>query len=1078
MRVQLAVLALALPLLSGAPTLFQQPALSAQEIAFVHGGDLWIVARSGGEAKRLTSHPGIENNPAFSPDGSEIAFTAQYDGNVDVYLMPAAGGEPTRLTFHPGMDRVVGWTPDGERILFLSDRDSSTPRYTRLYTVSRHGGPAQPLDLPMGFFGSYSPDGSKLAYEPTPRAFNIWKNYRGGSASYLWIADLASGAIERIPHGTASDFNPMWAGNRIYFLSDREGATTLFAYDLGTKAVTRVVDNHGLDLKWASLGPGAIAYEQFGSIHLLDLVSGKDQAVGIRLKEDSPWIRPRFVKVDKRIEHGDISPSGARAVFEARGEILTVPAEKGDVRNLTRSSSAADRDPAWSPDGRTIAYFSDRSGEYELYLQPADGTGAARKIHLGEPASFFYLPTWSPDSRRIAYMDKRLNLWVVGLEGAPPVKVDTDTYENPGRSFDPAWSPDSRWIAYSRQLDSHLHALFAFNVETKTRHQLTDGLSDARTPVFDAEGKYLYFTASTNAGPSAAWLDMASFDRPSSRNVYLMVLRKDVPSPLGPESDEEKGAEAKKKEDEAADEAPKKPSPVSIDLEGLSQRILALPIPAKDFQDLQSARTGVLLLLEAPPMGANDGEAGSSAILHKFDLATRKVEELLSGISSFRLAAKGEKILVRKGQAWTIAALDKPKEGKLRQDAMEVWTDPRQEWRQIFHEAFRMQRDFFYDPKAHGVDLKASEAFYGPYLDALGSREDLNYLLREAMGRLSVGHLFLGGGDEPELKPVGTGLLGADFKVEQGRYRITRILDGENWNPQLKAPLTQPGLKVRAGDYLLAVDGEPLKPDEDVYAPFVGKAGRSVRLKVGPAPDGAGAREITVVPVESETRLRHRAWVEDCRRRVDKLSGGRVAYVYLPNTAEDGYTSFNRYFFAQVDKEGAVIDERFNGGGTAANYFIDVLGRKLMNYWYTREGRFFTTPEGAIFGPKAMIINEFSGSGGDALPWYFRRAGLGPLVGKRTWGGLVGIYDYPSLLDGGFLTAPRVAFFNPEGQWEVENHGVPPDAEVDLDPAAWRAGRDPQLEKAVELVMAGLKAHPLPSPHRPEFPVYTQGMER
>lgn len=1067
--------AVSLALAAGAPTLYQKPALSAQDIAFVYGGDLWVVSRSGGEARRLTSDIGLESDPAFSPDGRSIAFTGEYDGNPDVYVVPTAGGSPKRLTFHPGADTVAGWTPDGQRILFRSARASNSPRYTQLYTVSKDGGPAEPVALPMAFSGSYSADGKRLAYEPLPRAFNIWKHYRGGQASYLWVADLATGAVQRMPRGAANDYNPMWAGDRLYFISDREGSATLYSWDFKGEPA-KVLENKGLDLKNASLGPGAIVYEQFGSIHLFDLASQQEHPVEIRVSSDLPGTRPHFVKVEHQILNAGISPSGARAVFEARGEILTVPAEKGDVRNLTQNPGAADRDPAWSPDGRSVACFSDRDGEYALYVQPAEG-GAAKRYALGEAPGYYYAPTWSPDSRRIAYLDRRLNLWVLSLDTGANLKVDTNAYEDPARSMDPSWSPDSRWVAYTRELDSHLHAVFAFEVDTKNRLQLTDGMSDARFPVFDPNGKYLYFTASTNAGASAAWLDMSSFDRPSTASVYAMVLRRDTASPLAPESDEEKAKEPEKKvEDKGAKpEEPKAPS-VAIDTEGLSQRILALPLPARNYVDLQIAKSGSLYLLSAPDAGTDleDGPQGGLTLNH-FDLAKRKEDEVASNLGGFRLAAQGEKMLLRRGGGWLIAPVDKPSDGKLRNGPMEVWTDPRAEWKQIFHEAFRMQRDFFYDAKAHGVDLKAAEAEYAPYLDAVASRDDLNYLLQEAMGRLSVGHLFLGGGDRPEPRRVGAGLLGADFSVDHGRYRFARIFDGENWNPQLRAPLTQPGATVKAGEYLLAVDGRELKADQDVYAAFDGKVGAELRLKVGPNADGSGSREITVQTVGSETALRNHAWIEGNRRRVEELGKGRVAYAYMPDTGGEGYTSFNRYFFAQVNREGLVLDERFNAGGSAANYVIDILGRKLLNYWFTRDGHGFTTPEAAIFGPKAMVINEFAGSGGDAMPWYFRHAGIGPLIGKRTWGGLVGIYDYPQLLDGGFLTAPRVAFYSPDGQWDVENHGVAADQEVELDPAAWRAGRDPQLEAAVAYVLEQLKQHPLPKPSLPSFPDYYGG---
>jgi len=1057
----------------------RQPTLNRTQVVFSYAGDLWTVSREGGDATRLTAGAGVEANPVFSPDGTQIAFSGEYDGNVDVYVVPAAGGVPRRLTYHPSTDVVVGWTPDGKEIIFSSNRMSFSPRFSRLFTISVEGGFPRELPLPMGYEASYSPDGKRVAYVPLPRdpfpgqgLSQAWKRYRGGLATPIWIATLADSSIEKIPRRDSNDFNPMWIGQTIYFLSDREGPVTLFAYDTRTKRVSRVIENHGFDLKSASAGPGAIVYEQFGSLHLYDLATGRTRSLVVRIAADLLAVRPRRERVGDRIVRGRLSPSGVRAVFEARGELLTVPAEKGDVRNLTNTPGVAERDPAWSPDGRWIAYFSDESGEYALHIRSQSGLGEVKKIPLGTPPSFFYTPVWSPDSKKIAYTDKRLTLWYVDVEKAIPVKVDTTTYENPWRVLDPAWSPDSRWIIYTKQLDNRLCAVLVYSLETEQRHPLTDGMSDARFAAFDASGKYVYFTASTDVGPATGWLDMSSFNRPVTRSVYLIVLRKDTPSPLAPESDEEKVAEAPA--------ASKQPVVVTIDFDNIGQRILALPIPARNYIGLRTAKAGTLYLLEASPPFIPLADAPTMT-LYSFTLEKRKVDKVLEGLTAFDLSHNGEKMLFKQGDRWFIAPTAppvKPGEGALRTDDMEVLVDPRAEWRQMYHEVWRIERDFFYDPGHHGLDLAAAEEKYKPFLDAIAHRTDLTYLFAEMLGELSVGHLFIGGGDLPPVKRVKGGLLGADYTIENGRYRFARIYTGENWNPQLRAPLTQPGVNVQVGDYLLAVNGRELRATDNIYSFFEATAGRTVVLRVGPDPTGADAREVTVVPVESEIGLRALAWIEGNRRRVEELSGGRLAYIYLPDTAVGGYTNFNRYYFAQINKEGAVIDERFNSGGTAADYIIDYLRRPLMNYWLTREGKIFTTPAGAIFGPKAMIINEYAGSGGDLLPWLFRRAGIGPLIGKRTWGGLVGIYDYPPLIDGGTVTAPRVAFFTPAGQWEVENQGVAPDIEVELDPKAWREGRDPQLEKAVEVVMDALAKNPLPVPKHPVFPTYHGGATR
>ena len=1050
------------------PLLAQKPTLNKTQIVFAYAGDLWIVAREGGEAKRLTTGEGIETDPMFSPDGNTIAFTGEYDGNIDVYTVPTTGGIPKRLTYHPTPDSVRGWTPDGRQILFESYRSSSNPT-PRLFTVPAAGGLGVEVPLPMGVEGSYSPDGTHLAYVPTIHWQDAWKKYRGGQTKPIWIAKLADSSIEKLPRDNSNDLNPMWIGNKIYFLSDRNGATTLYSYDTGSKKVAQAIANNGLDIKSASAATDAIVYEQFGSLNLYDLGSGKTKKVNVTLNGDLPGVRPKYVKVGRNIQSARLSATGVRAVFSARGEILTVPAEKGNPRNLTNTSGVAERDPAWSPDGKWIAYFSDESGEYALHLSNQTGMGEVKKISLGNPPSYFYEPKWSPDSKKVAFTDKRLNLWYVDIDKGAPVKVDMNTYENPWRVMDPDWAPDSKWITYTKQLDNHLGAVFAYSLDSNKTSQITDGLSDARYANFDKNGKYIYFTASTNAGPTSGWLDMSSFPHQITRSAYVVVLRKDLPSPLAPQSDEEK-IEDKPAE---APKPPAKPEPVivNIDFENIGQRVLALPIPPKDYQGLRVGKSGMIYLLE----GAGGLIGGGANTLHKFDLEKRKVDKVLDAITGFDISANGEKILFRQGPTWFIAATAtpiQPGQGALNLNDVEVYVDPKAEWKQMYTEAWRIQRDFIYDPNLHGLDIKATEAMYRPYLESVAHRADLNYLFTEMLGMTVLGHTFINGGDTPEPRRTQGGLLGADYKVENGRYRFARVYNGENWNPQFRAPLTSPGVNVVAGEYLIAVNGRNLTANDDVDAFFEETANKQVVIKVGTNPDGANAREVTVVPIGNEAQLRYLAWIEDNRRKVDELSGGKLAYVHLPDTGFGGYTNFNRYYFAQINKEGAVLDERFNGGGTAADYIIDYLRRPLMNYWATREGKDFTTPVASIYGPKAMIINEFAGSGGDLMPWLFKHAGVGPLVGKRTWGGLVGIYDYPPLIDGGGVTAPRVAFYNLNGEWDVENHGTAPDVEVEFDPAMWRAGRDTQLEKAVEVVMDLLKKNPLPKHKKPAYPNY------
>jgi tricorn protease len=1070
------------------PLLLQSPTVSKTQIAFAYGGDIWIVDRSGGDARRLVTGTGLESGPLFSPDGTLVAYTGDYDGNQDVYVVAAAGGEPRRLTFHPGTDVAVGWTPDGKQILIRSAR-SSYSRFEKLFTVPVEGGFPTELPLPMGVQGSYSADGLRIAYVPSWNrrlgagpAYIAIKRYRGGHTAAIWIANLSDSSILKVPRDNSNDFNPMWIGDKICFLSDRNGPVTLFAYDTKTKEVKELLKNDGFDFKSAAAGPGAIVYEQFGSLHLYDLRSGKTTRIEVRVAGDMPQVTPHFEKVEKQILHAEISPTGQRAVFEAHGEILTAPAEKGDIRNLTHSPGVAERDPAWSPDGKSIAYFSDESGEYALHISNQDGLGPVRKIDLGQPPSFYYSPTWSPDNKKIAYSDKRLNLWYVDLDHPAPVKVDTDLFDSPLNQFDVVWSPDNRWLAYTLQLPNHLRAVFVYSLEARKATQVTDGMSDSLYPNFDKNGKYLYFTASTDMGLATGWLDMTSIDRPVTRSVYVVVLRKDLPSPIAPESDDEKAEE--KKEDKSGqtaeqskdkDKETKEPVKVTIDFENLGQRILALPIPERNYEGMTAGKEGILYLLEGPIVEPQGPPAG--LLVQRFDLKTRKTERLLEGVRAFAVSDNGEKMLYRQDEKWFIAAADKPPkpgEGQLKTADMEVYVDPRAEWKQMYHEIWRIERDFFYDPHYHGLDLKAAEEAYAPFLAAVASRADLNYLFDEMLGNINVLHMYVGGGTQPELQTVKVGLLGADYALENGRYRFVRIYSGENWNPQLHAPLTQPGVNVKEGEYLLAVNGRDLHSTDEIYSFFQETAGKQVVLKVGPNPDGSGAREVTVVPVDNETGLRNLDWIEANRRKVDQLSGGKLAYVYLPNTAGAGYTNFNRYYFAQVGKEGAVLDERFNGGGSLADYIIDYMRRPVMSFVMTREGETYSEPQEAIYGPKTMIINEFAGSGGDAMPWYFRKAGIGPLVGTRTWGGLVGIGGYPQLMDGGSVTAPRWAIYGTKGEWEVENHGIAPDPglEVELDPKLVRQGHDPQLEKAVQVTMEALKKNPPPAYKKPAYPNY------
>ncbi|MGJ5820758.1 S41 family peptidase [Paludibaculum fermentans] len=1057
--------------------------MNKTHIVFTYAGDLWKIARSGGEATRLTTAPGFESNAVLSPDGQTVAFSGQYDGNTDIFLVSINGGVPRRLTWHPGVDVPLAFDSGGKRLLFRSDRSTAIVA-NHFYTMSLDGGPAEIEPLPMGYQAAYSPDGKRLAYTPLAPAFVSWKRYAGGRTSPIWLADLSDSKIEKIPRENSNDFYPMWAGDKVYFLSDRFGPMTLCVFDTKSRKVTEAIKNTGYEYKSASLGPDAIVLEHFGAIELFDLKSGKLTPVNVALNGDLPEVRPYYAKAASTIESAALSPTGARAIFGARGEVLTVPAEKGDIRNITNTPGAAERYPAWSPDGQSIAYFSDESGEYQLHIAPQNGRGEVKKYDIGWK-SFFYDPTWSPDGKKILFRDAAVTTCFLDLESKKVTKVDTDYYDVPDREeMGPRWSPDSKWIVYNKLQRNFLRAVHVYSLETAKATQVSDGLSDQRHAAFDANGRFIYFTASTNTGLSTGWLDMSSIDRISNRSVYIAVLRKEDPSPLAPESDEEKTEAAKKdeakkdeaKKDDAKKEDPKKEEKVEvrIDFDGISQRILSLPIPARNYSKLVAGKTGLVFLREDPPVAPQGPPART---LHKFDLKTRKTDQFLAGASDFELSFNGEKILYSQpGNKWFItatAAAPKPGDGALKIDQMEVRVEPAAEWAQIYNEVWRIERDFFYDPNLHGVNLADYKTKYQKFLPGIAHREDLNYLFRDMLGELSVGHLYVNGGEtQNNPKNVPGGLLGADYSVENGRYKFARVFSGENWNPSLRAPLTAPGVNVKAGDFLLAVNGRDVKATDDVYSFFEATSGKSVILKVGPNANGEGSREVTVVPTANETGLRYMDWIEGNRRKVEQLSGGRLGYVHLPNTSNQGYTNFNRWFFSQVGKEGMVLDERFNGGGYVADYIIDYLRRPLLNFFTTRAGHEFTTPMNGIYGPKAMIVNEYAGSGGDAMPWMFHKLKIGPLVGKRTWGGLVGIFSFPPLIDNGGVTAPNLAFYNTEKQWDVENHGVDPDVEVENDPALVRQGHDPQLEKAVEILMDSLKKSPLPKYEKPEYPNY------
>ncbi len=1044
------------------PLLMQHPTASATHVCFAFAGDLWDVPRSGGAARRLTASPGMESDPYYSPDGKTIAFSGQYSGNLDVYTMPSEGGVPKRLTFHPSEDLVQGWSPDGKSILFSTNQES-LPFVPRLFTIPSGGGQSSGLPFPSGSSGSFSPDGKRIAYVPYFQFQAAWKRYRGGQAYPVWVLNLADSTWKEVPRKGWNDKSPMWVGNRLYYLSDRAGKFDLYSSDENGGSQREVVKSGAFGFLSATANADTIALSEPGSIMLVDTKTGRATDVPVTVRGDFPEVREKYVSAASAISSGDISPNGKRAVIEARGEILTIPASKGDGRNLTNSSGSAERTPSWSPDGKTIAYFSDASGEYKIVLKQSDGVGDERVIVPGGGRGYFQGLTWSPDSKKLAYSDMRGILWVTDVETGASTKIDEAPYYPVTYQYQPSWSPDSKWLTFSRVGDNYLRTVFLYDLTTSKLTSLTDGMSDAQSPAFDRGGDYLYFLASTNAKTSPAWLDLSALETPNvTSSVYVVVLRNDMPSPFVPESDEEVIGDAPKPAD--------KPT-FRIDLDKIGQRMLPVPMPSRVYAGLVAGAPGSFFTIDVPPV-ANVSSPGGPPTARKFDMKARRDSVFMQGVQGLAVSANGQHMLViAPGMVSIVSTMAPPAPGQGALDLAStmVRIDPKQEWRQMFFEVLRIQRDYFYDPTYHGVDLNALSKKYEPFLDGLASREDLNLIFIDMLGELSVGHMYVGGGDIPGVSGPPIGFLGADYSLENGRYRFKKVYSGENWNPGARAPLTQPGAGVEAGEYLLAVNGQDLKSSDNLYSRFEYMVGKQMRLRVGPNADGTGSREVTVVPVGNENNLRVFDWVEGNRRKVAELSGGKVGYLWLPDTSVGGYTFFNRYYYSQADKDGMVLDERFNGGGSVDDYFVQFATRPLMSWWATRYGKPFSSPLMSVYGPKALVTNQYAGSGGDYLPWAFRKNKLGPLVGKRTWGGLVGILGFPSLVDGGGVTSPNLAFFTPEGEWEIENFGVAPDIDIEWDPVLWRAGRDAQLERAVAEVMKGLQGYKRPTPKLPPY---------
>ena len=1074
-----------------APTrLLSQPDLSDDHLVFVYAGDLWLADRDGADPRRLTADAAEENTPIFSPDGTRIAFRAEYGGNADVYVISVDGGQPQRLTWHPGSDTPVGWAPDGSAVAFVSDRETDHGRSGQLFHASPEGGlPVKQMEARF-YRGAYDDDASHLAYIDHGSGYNGlfggsagWKGYRGGTTPSIRVLDIEDQSFVSVPGERVTDFNIFWDDGDVYFLSDRgDKDFNLFRFDPDTRALTQVTDESEWDIVSAGGHEGHVVYEAGGALKHLDLASGESTPLEIALNPDLPQLRPGWDSVAGNIQGIDVSPTGKRAIITARGDVFTVPTEKGSTRNLSDSAGVREYPALWSPDGQQVAWIVESLEGQTLVVAEQTGMGERQTFELGP--DFYELQAWHADTGRIVFSDNHLRLFAIDLDGG-----DIDTIaENTRRSgFDVAFSPDGRWLAYNLEQPNFHADLAVHDFESGESTVITNGMADVASPAFDPDGEHLYFAASTNSGPLQVGLNMTSQERPYRAGLYAAVLTADAESPLAPETGDEPAdddnsdengddnGEAGGDEDNGNGDEDKEAPAVAIDFDGIGRRIVGLPVAEGNYSSLQVAGSGNLFYIESPQPGATNEPPGESAAdereLKRFDFDEREAATVLTGVRGFVISANGKKMLIQQGGGLAIADVGKDiKPEAIDTSGMRMWIDPREEWAQIFDEAWRMQQQYFYAGNLHGIDWQAVYDKYRPLLPHVGRREDLNALLVKMIAELQAGHNRVRGGDVYRSNGVSAGLLGANFEIDDGRYRLSKVYSGESWNPFLRGPLTEPGNEAREGEYILAINGEALTAEDNIFRMLEGTEDKQVTLTVGPDPDGDDARDIVVTPTGSEGALRLWNWIETNRAQVAEATDGRVGYIYLPNTAGAGYTFFNRYFFTQLDKDALIIDERANGGGQAANYIVEVLSRRHLSSWVDRDGMPYNTPAGALHGPKTMLIDQDAGSGGDYLPYTFRELGIGELIGTRTWGGLIGISANPPLVDGGFMTVPFFRFVDTDGEWSVENEGVAPDIEVELDPIATNRGRDTQLERAIEHILAELETYESPVPPIPPLP--------
>ena len=1100
--------------------LMRFPDIYKDKIVFMYGGDLWLASSSGGVARQITSHAGRELFPKFSPDGKWIAFTGQYDGNFNVYVMPAEGGQPKQLTFYQGsaqplsdrmgiLNEVVTWFPDGKRIVFLSRSDASNGWTKRPFSVSIDGGLPEPLPMNQGGLTSFSPDGNKVAYNQIFRNFRQWKRYTGGLAQDITIYDLKNNTVDAtIPHTEWTDSFPMWHGNTIYFSSDRgpEHHLNLYSYDLNSKQVEQITHFTEFDVMWPSLGPDGIVFENAGYLYTLDFQSKEPKKLTIYVPGEHDQSMKRWVSVSKNVSDFDISPEGKRAVFSARGDVFTAPAKDGSVRNLTRTPGIREKNVAWSPDGRWIAYVSDRTGEDEIYITPHDGMGKEQQVTSGYKG-FKYGLVWAPDSKKIAWSDKDVRLWYVDINEKKPVQVDQGHY---GEFGNYNWSPDSKWLAYDKNGENFLSTINLYSLADRKITPVTTSMTNSYAPLFDPEGKYLYFLSDRDFNEVLGNIDF-EFANPKTTRIYVVTLKKDEPSPFPALSDEaqvkkeepaasataakgeakaeskDKGKEAKDNDkDKDKDKDKEKPVEFRIDLDGLQERVVALPTDPAVIRSIGAAK-GFFYYTTVPIQGLDGPLPGETSALRVYDLKERKSKDLIDGVERFAISFDGSKVLYEArgpaGPSYGIVdakpdGAKKVGDGALNLAGMRAEVDPPQEWKQIFEEVWRQERDFFYEAAMNGVDWQKMHDKYAQLLPYVADRYSLTYILGDMIGELSNSHTYVGGGDFPDLHPINVGLLGADYEVDKatGMYRIKKIYPGENWDQKVRSPLTEPGVNVKEGDYLVAINGRALKAPQTPYELMVNTVNETVTLTINSKPSEEGSHTVQVKPIGDEYDLHELNWIEGNRKKVEAATKGRVGYVYLPDMGAPGLDEFVKQYFPQVRKEGLIFDVRYNGGGFVDQLIFARLRRVLAAMQSARNFESNPFPFPVANAYMACITNHYAASDGDFFSYFFKQYKLGPLIGERTWGGVRGIRGQMPLIDGGYITRPEFALYGLDSKWLIENKGVQPDVVVENRPDLVVKGQDPQLEKAIEMVMKEIQNNPKKTPPRPpDLPAYPEG---